>query len=121
MLEILGKDSPFSPSAIQASLQTSTVQVRNGTNGVKMTLIKKCDVKMHFSSRRDRGLHLVQQVNKRDMDALPVADVAIESTPVFGEDFSLEHSSPGGTVSAVVMSTDSDDTQMPETHGTPQT
>lgn len=32
---------PFSPSAFQASLQTSVFQVRNRTTGAAMSLIKK--------------------------------------------------------------------------------
>ena len=84
-----------------------------------MTLIKKSDVKMHFSSRLNKGLHLVQQFDGAAVAVLPVADMAIESNvSVFVEDFSLEHSSPGGTVSAVVIVANSEDTQMPETHNT---
>jgi hypothetical protein len=82
-----------------------------------MTLIKKSDVKVHFSSRRNKGLHLVQQVDKPVATGFPVADSAIEiSGSVFEDDFSLEHSSRGGTVSAVVIVGDLDDTQIPEEH-----
>jgi hypothetical protein len=84
-----------------------------------MTLIKKNDVKMHFSSHRDKGLHLVQQVGNPAVILLPVADTAIEMNgSVFEDDFLLEHSSRGGAVSAVVMVGDLDDTQIPEAHNT---
>jgi hypothetical protein len=77
---------------------------------------------MHFSSRRNKGLHLIQQVDGPAIAALSTADIAIESDEsVFVEDFSLEHSSPGGTVSAVVIVANLGDAQMPETQkGTPQ-
>ncbi len=84
-----------------------------------MTSIKKSDVKMHFSSRRGKGLYLVQQDDKSAEAVFPVADLSIEpDVSGFVEDFSLEHSAPGGTVSAVVMVANSDDTQEPETHNT---
>jgi hypothetical protein len=38
----------------------------------------------------------------------------------FVEDFSVEHSSPGGTVSAVVIVANSGDSQMPEMQDTPR-
>jgi len=86
-----------------------------------MTLIKKSDVKMHFSARRIEGLHLVQQADKPTVLLSPVADRAIKSkVSVFVEDFSSEHSSPGGTVSAVVTVANPDDTQIPAMHNTPR-
>jgi hypothetical protein len=79
-----------------------------------VNLIKKSDVKIHFSSHRNRGLHLFQQLDKPASAAFPVADSAIESNEaVFVEDFSLEHSYPGRTVSVVVAVAGSDDTQNP--------
>jgi len=75
-----------------------------------MTLIKKCDVEMYLSSRRTRRLHLIQPVGKSVAAVIPVAVMAIESNvSEFSEDFSLEHSSPGGTVSAVVILPESDE------------
>jgi hypothetical protein len=86
-----------------------------------MTLIKKCDVKMHFSVRLAKRLHLVQQADKLAAAVFPVADIAIESKESgFIEDFSLEHSSPGGTMSAVVLVANSGDAQVPEMHSTPR-
>jgi hypothetical protein len=86
-----------------------------------MALIRKSDVKMHFSSRRDKGLHWVQQGDRPAITTSPVANAAIETNgSVFEDDFSIEHFSPGGTVSAVVMATDSDDTQMLKKDNTPR-
>lgn len=86
-----------------------------------MSLIKKKDVKMYFSDRQRKGLHLVQPVAKSTATELPVIDLSIEANmPVFVDDFSLEHSSSGGTVSAVVMVTTCDDSQTPEMAGTPE-
>src|ERR1035437_10406920 len=98
ILGLSGKDSPFSPSAIQASLQTSTVQARNGTNGVEMTLIKRCDVKAYNAARKQKSLHQIQADGRASITGLRTADLSIEANvPVFVDDFSLEHSSPGGT------------------------
>jgi len=86
-----------------------------------MTLTKKCDVKTYSASQRNKGLHLAQQVEKPAVSLLPVEDMATEvDEAVFVEDFSREHCSPGGTVSAVVIFANSDDSQMPETHKTPR-
>lgn len=79
-----------------------------------MSLIKKRDVKMYFSERRRKGLHLVPTVIESPATELPVSELPIEANaPVFVDDFSLEHSSSGGTVSAVVMVTACDDTETP--------
>src|SRR5580700_514214 len=58
--------SLFSPSAIQASLQTSIVQVRNRTPGATMPLIKKRDVKNYFAARRHSGTHLHRPASQPD-------------------------------------------------------
>jgi len=52
---------PFSPSAILASLQTSTVHARNRTIGVVPVLIKKKDVNDYFAARRGRHSLSVKQ------------------------------------------------------------
>jgi hypothetical protein len=62
----LGLKFPFSPSAIQASLQTSIVQARNQTSGAPMALIKKRDVKDYFASRRQNGIHLHRPASQPD-------------------------------------------------------
>jgi len=49
-----GRSLRFSPSAILASLQTSTVQARNRTIGVVPVLIKKKDVNAYFAARKGR-------------------------------------------------------------------
>ena len=86
-----------------------------------MSLIKKKDVKMHFSARQRKGLHLVEPVDKPPAATMPVIDLPIEaSLPVFVDDFWFEHSSIGGAVSAVVMVTECDDSQVPELSGTPR-
>lgn len=80
-----------------------------------MTLIKKCDVKMYFSSRQRKGLHLIQKDSKAAAARMLLADAAIEAGPaMFADDFSREHSSPGGTVSAVVIVTVLNDSQASE-------
>ena len=80
-----------------------------------MSLIRKRDVKTHFSSRHRKGPQLVQQADKPAIAALLVADLAIEEqVPAFVDDFSLEHSSPGGAVSAVVIVSTLGDSQVPE-------
>ncbi len=74
-----------------------------------MSLIKKCDVKAHFASRKRKGMHLVHQADKPALTGLPETGVAIEAKgPAFVADFSLEHSSPGGAVTAVVIIAASD-------------
>jgi hypothetical protein len=67
-----------------------------------MSLIKKCDVKAHFASRRRKGMHLVHQADKPALTGLPETGVTIEAKgSAFVADFSLEHSSPGGAVTAL--------------------
>jgi hypothetical protein len=69
-----------------------------------MSLIKKKDVSMHFAGRLRKGLHLVKPVGKSTaMGARAIESALGESLPGFAEDFSSEHSSPGGAASAVVM------------------
>jgi hypothetical protein len=83
----------FSPSAFQASLQTSTVQVSNRTNGAAMGLIKKVDVKAYFAARRGLRVAAAEQATKR------VKAIASKAKPAparitsaeFLRDFCLEH------------------------------
>ena len=69
-----------------------------------MSLIKKCDVDAHFAARKLRRLHLIHQVAKPTVANKLAADSSKAATGETGfvADFSLEHSSPGGTLSAVV-------------------
>jgi hypothetical protein len=74
-----------------------------------MSLIKKCDVKAHFASRKRKGVHPVHQADKPALTGLPETGVVIEAKgPAFVADFSLEHSSPGGAVTAAMIIAASD-------------
>jgi hypothetical protein len=50
---------PFSPAALQASLQTSTFQARNRTAGAVMSNFKKSDVKSHLTLRLRRSAFML--------------------------------------------------------------
>lgn len=65
---MLKEDSvfPFSPSALQASLQTSVIQASNRTTGAALSLIKKADVKNHLSARHRTEIHLARPENHSD-------------------------------------------------------
>lgn len=88
---------PFSPSAFQASLQTSIFQVRNRPAGAAMSLIKKSDVKNHLSPRYRTKIHLCQPVSQPDATGYSVAepDIIRANQSNFAADFVAEHSSPG--------------------------
>ena len=62
---------PFSPSAVQALLQTSVMQVRNGTTGAAMSLIDKTDVKNHLSARYRTQIHLTPPASQPDATGIP--------------------------------------------------
>ena len=69
-----------------------------------MTLIKKADVNTHFAARRLSRLHIVQKLNEAAEIEPPQVDPAVEAnSSAFVDDFSLNHSAPGGTVSAKVF------------------
>jgi len=52
---------------------------------------------------------------------MPLDDSLIEAeASVFVEDFSVEHFSPGGTLSAVVMEAAAEDTQVPDIPSLPR-
>ncbi len=83
-----------------------------------MSLIKKADVEMHRAARRRSGLHLVKKTNKGADQGQPGTDSSIgESAPSFADDFSRDHSAPGGAVSAVVIPDAPSDSQSPEKPG----
>jgi hypothetical protein len=90
----------FSPSAFQASLQTSTVQAGNRTTGAAMSLIKKIDVEEHFAARRRMRLAAIGFTRKPASkgNSVPAPTTAKAKGPGFREDFSAEHSSPGLSV-----------------------
>lgn len=75
-----------------------------------MSLIKKNDVKNHLSARRRTNLHAVHLIAKQSEERLAVIDPAhIDGNNIgFTSDFLLEHSSPGGTITAVVIATSED-------------
>jgi len=71
-----------------------------------MSLIKRADVKNYYSARQGKGLHLIHQMHKPVTARSSAVDVVIETdVSVFVDDFSMEHSSAGGAVSAVVIDT----------------
>jgi len=80
-----------------------------------MTLIKKSDAKNYFSARQLPSLHAVRFTAKQPKRGLAVIDpiTAGAKELSFISDFSQEHSSPGGTVTAVVIVT-AEDSQTPE-------
>jgi hypothetical protein len=92
----------FSPSAFQASLQTSTVQANNRTTGAAMSLIKKVDVKEHFAARRRLRLIAAGQLVKPAAAGLPetTGEGSKEDERAFVQDFSLDHSSSRSPASA---------------------
>jgi hypothetical protein len=94
-----------SPSAFQASLQTSTVQASNGTIGVQMSLIKKCDVKMHFAARRRKAAHPTQSAAKSIVAGASATDQAEAEADAaaFSNDFLKEHRSLDGAFPAPVI------------------
>jgi hypothetical protein len=96
MLEIAVVFS-FSPSAFQASLQTSIFQARNRTTGAAMSNIGKSDVKNHLSPRFRTKIHLCDPVSEPDATGFSAPEAeAIQTNPLsFSEDFVGEHSSSG--------------------------
>jgi len=70
-----------------------------------MSLIKKCDVKTHFATRRRKGTSPIRVAGTPIMAEAPEIDrVSAEvNQAVFVEDFSLEHCSPGANATAEVI------------------
>jgi hypothetical protein len=93
---------PFSPSALQASLQTSIFQVRNQTTGAAMSLTKRSDVKNHLSPRFRTKIHLCEPVSQPDATgySVPEPDTIKANPSTFVQDFVAEHSSPSVTAAA---------------------
>jgi hypothetical protein len=69
-----------------------------------MSLIKKCDLKKYFASRRRKGAHPVRSAGEPLVAGSAVVDRANAEVnqAAFVDDFSLEHCSPGGGVTAKV-------------------
>ena len=96
----------FSPLALQALPQTSTVQVRNRTTGAAMSLLKKCDVKNRLSASPNESRHSFRPVRQADRanSSEIKPDRPWASRVTFVEDFSLEHSLPGLHMSLIEIS-----------------
>ncbi len=71
-----------------------------------MSLIKKCDVKTYFATRRRKGMYPSRSAGKPIAVRAPVIGRAQAEVneAAFVDDFSLEHCSPGGSVTADVIS-----------------
>jgi hypothetical protein len=83
-----------------------------------MTLIKKANVELHRSARRRGGLHLVKKAHEGADKGRPGINASIAESPTsFADDFSRDHSAPGGAVSAVVIPDAVDDPKRPEAPG----
>lgn len=106
---------PFSPSASQASLQTSIFKIRNRTIGAAMSIIEKSDVKNHLSSRYRTKIHLCPPVSQSEAAGVSVAESdALKAKPSrFAEDFVTEHSSSHAAVAPTEQVTDSSSRQKP--------
>jgi|HubBroStandDraft_5_1064220.scaffolds.fasta_scaffold19293_5 hypothetical protein len=68
-----------------------------------MSLIKKIDVPAHFAARRastGAGVQLTRQPLATGISESKTADIK-SNAPGFIEDFSREHSSPGGAVTPI--------------------
>ena len=75
-----------------------------------MSLIQKNDVKNRLSARRRANLHAVHLIAKQPEAGLAVMEPTTNDAndDGFTSDFSLEHSSAGGTITAVVIATSED-------------
>jgi hypothetical protein len=94
MLDVAAR-FPFSPSAFQASLQTSIFQARNRTTGAAMSPLMRSDVKSHLRPPFLTKLPLSQPVSHPDATGFSVAepDATEAKLSIFAEDFVAEHSS----------------------------
>jgi hypothetical protein len=85
---------PFSPSALHAPPQTSTVQVSNRTTGAAMILLKKCDVNNRLPVSRNQSrpsFSPVGQAGRADFSEIE-PDRPRAGRRTFVEDFTREHS-----------------------------
>lgn len=84
---------PFSPSALQASLQTSTFQVRNRTTGAAMSLMKQSGVKDHLSPGYRSKIDLCESMSLPDATGYSMAEPTATgaSQPALTRDYSAEH------------------------------
>ncbi|SPE17853.1 hypothetical protein SBA5_1100033 [Candidatus Sulfotelmatomonas gaucii] len=114
---------PFSPSAFQASLQTSIFQARDPTTGAAMSPIKRSDVKSHLHSPLVTKIHLVQPESQPDATGYSDGEPeAIKADPSgFAQDFVAEHSSSGVAVAPTDPTTGSIGQQAPAVSESAQT
>ena len=91
---------PFSPSAFQASLQTSIFQLRNRATGAEMSLVKGSDVKNHLSPRFRTKIHPWPLLSQPDATgfSVPEPDTISANSSEFAKDYVGEHSSSGVAV-----------------------
>lgn len=86
---------PFSPSAFQASLQTSILRLRNRTNGATMSILNPGDGKNRPSPPLHTKIHLCEPQSQPDATGFPEAEPVHAQPAGFVADFVAEHSSPG--------------------------
>ena len=100
-------ESPFSPSAFQASLQTSTFQADNQLIGIAVRITRKTDVKNHLSARLRTQNRTYLAANQQDVMRLATtaADQLNARLSAFSEDFLGEHSPRRTVVALPVAST----------------
>ncbi len=105
MLEIAGHSS-FSPLALQALPQTSTVQERNRTTGTAMSILMKCDAETRLSASRNKSRHSFKPAGQADRANPSVIkpDGPRASRPTFVEDFTREHSLLGLHITSIEIS-----------------
>jgi len=87
----------FSPSALQASLQTSIFQERNQTTGVAVSQIIQSDAKNPLPPRFHTKIHLCDPVSNADAAAcsVPEPDATKARPAIFAKDYVAEHSFSG--------------------------
>jgi len=84
-----------------------------------MSIIKKCDVKVYLATRRRGAKRQVRSARSTAPAVEPMTGGAVNTVceQVFAADFSLEHSSPGGSLTAVVVIAAGSDSQGPAAPG----
>ena len=83
-----------------------------------MTLIKKADVPAYRAARLSGKLHLVKTPVKAPEIQSPKNNRPVEANPAtFVDDFSLDHSAPGGAVSSKVFPVTANESQTAKAPG----
>src|ERR1700722_2773864 len=88
--------SSFSPSAFLASLQTSTIRLRNRTNGDAMSFVERSDAEKPLSLNSRTKIHLCAPESQPDATGFSEAESDINKANLssFTADFVAEHSAP---------------------------